>query len=498
MAPLSDSGFETPLESARFQTLSCAAAVTAFLDRLAERCARMTCFEAGRSRAGRPITAVLLSSDPAFLRTRRAAARVPTAFLVGALHGDEASGCEALLRLVRDIAQGRLPRLAARANLVCVPLANPDGRDMNRRGNAADVNLNMDFLLQSQPETMVLTRLLREFRPEALLDAHETPAFKKGLAAAGYLSGFEAQVAVANNPNIDRGLLDFSETVLLPRLLQRINDKGLNAMRYYGEVSRLDKPATHGGLSLRNFRNYAALAGAVPVLLENRLDPPDGDYPTPANIRDRTERQYLSITGFLEEVARLGETIAAVAGRARERAAHAAPGEEIVLAAEFVADESHPTVDLPLRPIGGGPVMFRPFPYRPRVSPTLSVRQPAAYCITAQHGVFARLLRRHALDHRPVTEHAEVSATVVQRPDRAETPVGREGEIAQLSKRIRLRPGDLIVETRQPGAVLLPLLFDARSPHCVFRTRPYSEILDRETGPLVSALERLPENLARR
>ena len=41
--------------------------------------------------------------------------------------------------------------------------------------------------------------------------------------------------------------------------------------------------------------NYSSLQGILSVLIENRLDPQDGDYPTPGNIKTRVEKQILSI-----------------------------------------------------------------------------------------------------------------------------------------------------------------------------------------------------------
>ena len=496
MTSVPNAGLETPLEKGGYEILPKAAVITEFLNAVAERYDCASCFEAGRSHDTRPITAVLLSSDPAFLRTHHAASRKLTVFLNGSLHGDEASGCEALLLLVRNIAQGCFSELLKQINFLCVPLSNPDGRDMSRRGNGDGVNLNIDFLLQSQPETRVLTGLLHEFRPEVLLDVHETPAFKKGLARAGFQSGFDAQLDVPNNPNIDPGLLRFAEGKLLPNLLRRINEKGLGATRYYGEVNRLDKIATHGGLTLRNLRNYSALRGTLSVLLENRLDPPDRDYPTPGNIRDRTDRQYAAIGAILKEILLSGEDLIAEIEDARKRIATVPADKGVVLASEFIPDDEHPTVDLPLRPLKGGAVSYRPFLYRPYIRPTLVVNQPAAFCIIAHHAVLAPLLRSHALKYGMVTAGSEVPAMVVESSDHKEADCNKERELVWTPRSVHLKPGDLIVETRQPGGIILPLIFDPRSPHCVFRGAPYSALLDREETPVVGIIEDFPPNLA--
>ena len=52
--------------------------------------------------------------------------------------------------------------------------------------------------------------------------------------------------------------------------------RGLDAREYVGEITDIEQPITHGGLSLKNLRNRAAMEGAFSLLLENRLDPSIG------------------------------------------------------------------------------------------------------------------------------------------------------------------------------------------------------------------------------
>jgi hypothetical protein len=163
---------------------------------------------------------------------------------------------------------------------------------------------------------------------------------------------------------------------------------------------------------------------------------------------------------MLEELRGAKAAIASVVDAAREGARRAAPGDAVVLNEEFAADPARPTVELPLEPLAGGPPVLRPFPYRPKVVPMLSIRLPAAYCLAAHHRMLGSLLRRHGFEPR----------------------------------RVR-RPGDLVVNTRQPGAALLPLLLDPRSPHCVFLSPPYSVLLGGVETAIVGTLESLPEDL---
>lgn len=238
------------------------------------------------SALGRPVDALLVSSEMHRFKAGRASPDKITLMLVGSQHGTEPSGAEALLLAAREIVEGSLHSYVEDMNFVLIPNGNPDGRDLHRRVNGHGVNLSTNFTILSEPESRGIMEALYTWKPEVVLDVHESAALKKkSLAKQGYLIDFEAQFEGANNPNVDCGIRTFSFDRLLPDLIARVNAHGLHAQRYIGEITDITQPITHGGLSLRNLRNVAGMMGSFSFLLENKLDPSTGTYPTARNIR---------------------------------------------------------------------------------------------------------------------------------------------------------------------------------------------------------------------
>jgi hypothetical protein len=118
---------------------------------------------AGKSREGRDLFVVRLS--------RGGAPRWRILFYAQQ-HGDEVSGKDALLYLVRDVARDPA-LLPAGVEVKILPMVNPDGAEAGKRRNAAGADLNRDHVTLEEPETQALHRVVRAFRPHLAVDVHE-------------------------------------------------------------------------------------------------------------------------------------------------------------------------------------------------------------------------------------------------------------------------------------------------------------------------------------
>lgn len=124
----------------------------------------ITVTEVGRSAGGRPLFLVHLNRGGAQARFR--------AFFYAQQHGNEISGKDAQLYLIRTIAE-HPETLPADLDLYLMPMVNPDGAVANRRTNDAKADLNRDHLLQAQPEIQAFYRVVREVAPHLAVDCHE-------------------------------------------------------------------------------------------------------------------------------------------------------------------------------------------------------------------------------------------------------------------------------------------------------------------------------------
>jgi len=135
----------------------------------------------------------------------------PTIFLFSTQHGDEQSGTDALLALIREAALGDLQWTLNDINLLIVPAVNIDGMHANVRRNAQDLDLNRDHVKLESPETRALHRIFRRYLPHVTLDVHEKgPDY--------YLE----QMGVVSNLNISTALHQFSRDSVLAGLSNRL------------------------------------------------------------------------------------------------------------------------------------------------------------------------------------------------------------------------------------------------------------------------------------
>ncbi|UCF90936.1 MAG: succinylglutamate desuccinylase/aspartoacylase family protein, partial [Desulfobacterales bacterium] len=101
--------------------------------------------------------------------------KVPV-FVNGSIHGNEYEGVDACIRLIETLAFGDSEEVQTILNNVILLLnvvQNPDGRVMGIRRNAKNVDLNRDFITQTQPETRATVKVITEWNPMVFLDLHD-------------------------------------------------------------------------------------------------------------------------------------------------------------------------------------------------------------------------------------------------------------------------------------------------------------------------------------
>ncbi len=213
----------TRAESSGYTETSRHADVMAFIAALAARNdPRLHVTDFGMTPEGRTLPLLVLSQHGHFTPGAAQAAKLPIVLIICGIHAGEVEGKEGGLMLVRDILDGMhgaahgcanvaggsaLPLVAgsagatdvlSRITLVIAPLFNADGNDridpQNRkldiahltgqlgptsgvgtRVNAADVNLNRDYMRQDASEMRLLqSRVCQPWNPHLTIDCHAT------------------------------------------------------------------------------------------------------------------------------------------------------------------------------------------------------------------------------------------------------------------------------------------------------------------------------------
>ena len=119
----------------------------------------------------------LMLSDPAAalaMLQKGGDLRIPV-FINCSIHGNEPTGVDAGLRLLRKLAFGddAATRAILRNDVVLINVVqNPDGRVGNHRTNGNLFDLNRDFVAQTQPEVRATVRQIVKWHPTVFCDLH--------------------------------------------------------------------------------------------------------------------------------------------------------------------------------------------------------------------------------------------------------------------------------------------------------------------------------------
>jgi hypothetical protein len=325
----------------------------------------------------------------------------------------------------------------------------------------------------TQPETQALKTALIRFKPDVLLDSHESAILKRQtLAKQGYLTDFYAQFESANNPAVPASARAFAFDVMLPAMLTRVTQRGLPAHRYIGEITSIHQPISHGGLTLQNFRNMAGITGALSFLVETKLDSREDSFPTYRNIAVRIERQLICLRTFLEIVNEKQKEVLQQVDSLRA----AMPTEPLPLKARYIRDQEHPEIAIALRQLETRKLETRIFRDHRKIEINAITLMPKYLALTGHTETLKPYLEKHQIAYQQL----QSPQTLLVQANRY-TPAQHFAEgatlIASIDKPLALNPGALLIDLSQPLGRMAMLLLDPRSTSNVFRYPAYSPLL---------------------
>lgn len=227
----------------------------------------------GHSAGKRPLYLVRLCRNP-----QKATFR---ALLLAQQHGNEVSGKDALLCLIREYTQYP-ERFPEDLDLYVFPTLNPDGLVSGERRNAAKADLNRDHLRLEQPETRVLYAVARRLRPHLAVDGHEFTRDSKDYTDQGWLEWPLITLDGLNHPLIPAALRELG----LRRVAEAapvMKAKDIAYTRYLvGGVPPLEelRPSTLEPDDARNgLGSLGTLSFIIEAGIQRRLPDPQIDLP---------------------------------------------------------------------------------------------------------------------------------------------------------------------------------------------------------------------------
>lgn len=344
--------------------------------------------------------------------------------LLGNIHAGEVAGKEALLVLLRDLAEGDHAAWADSLTLLVAPIYNADGNERvafdNRRGqlgpvggmgqrtNAADLDLNRDFMKLASPEGKALVDLIKVYDPHVIVDLHTTN---------GTIHAYHLTYAPPLHPNTPSGIDTELWERWLPTVTDAIEAQDGMLIQHYGNVpGAFGEPVSipRGWYSFdprpRFSTNYAGLRNRFGILSEAYSYAP-------------FEERIVATRRFVEEVLDYAHDHAArLRQLTGEADATSIVGDSLAVRATYARLDELVTiqlgaVDTVYHPVTNAPMLERRADRFPEAMPAFtrfaaseSERVPAAYLVPEDRTEILDLLEAHGIESYPAMSPSSVEA----------------------------------------------------------------------------------------
>ncbi len=496
-APAQPPGLKTPAEESAYSAYTQQAQVAGFLEAVARAAKEARLQVVGKTTEVKDFPAANLylcilteegAASPQALNRKK-----PTFMLTASQHGNEQSGKEAALQLIRDLAVGDLKPLLKQMNFLLMPQANPYGNFVDKRQNEQGLDLNRDHVKLEAAETRAIHTVFAKWMPEVTLDVHE-----KG---DDY---YRVSTGCVSNVNIHPSIERFSRDTLLKEVEAAVVAGGYTWYEYLvtepmdsrsaaGVVDRR-APDQRGPMmtrysttDLNDGRNGPGIYETVSFIQEGSSR---HDLPT---LKDRTAWQYLGIKSLIQSVARHRDAVLQLVTERRAallaKAKAPAAGDVIHLRMDYERDPAQPELTLKRfdRPEGqraadataGEPKVVTEVVknWFPKVEPRLSVPRAIGYLVPAAHQDVVETLLQHGILVQTFTADASVDAEVYEVTEivPAKDDYVAPETLTVVKKAIRLsaKKGDFYVAGAQPAANLVPSLLEPQSEFGFIRYRAF-------------------------
>lgn len=436
----------------------------------------------GTSQGGEPILGLLLTraagTEPANLDSSGR----PTVVLIGQQHGDEPAGAEALLVISRELAHGLLEPLLDRINVVVVPRANPDGAAAGTRVTANGVDMNRDHLLLNTPEARALAKVVNDYRPTLVVDAHEYTVVGRYLQKFNAIQRYDALLQYTTTANYPEFLTKASHEWYHQPMVAALKAQGLASDWYYTTSTNPDdKRISMGGTQPDTGRNVNGLKNTVSLLIETR-----GVGIGRMHIQRRVHSQVTAITSALRSTAERATNLEQVRSFvARDVSAQACRDQVVIEAAatptqrelDFLDPETG--ADRPIRVDWNSSLTLQPTKTRAR---------PCGYWLSANSTAAVERLKLLGLQVMRVAESGSALADIYRetardsgdRQDVIGTIAGGKGivrvQVSQVRSAIDIPAGSFYVPLNQPRANLAVAALEPDTQNSYFANHLIEEL----------------------
>jgi len=430
--------------------------------------------EIGRSQRGLPIHALLLTQARATHIAAVEASGRPTVLLVGQQQGDAPASSEALLVLARELAQGGLlESLLAHINVLIVPRANPDGAETGQATTANGTPLTSDHLLLRTPEAQALARLVRDWRPLVVVDAHEYPVHGRVLQTWRVLPRHDVLLQYAATAGVPEFITKAAQEWYYPALGNALTQADLSHEWYYSTRDMSEPQRITSGSTLADhLHNASSLKNAIGLRISSR-----GADMEQVHIQRRVHAQIIALSSILRTTAERASQLEQIRTFVvRDTANQACQGKMALHAAATPAARDLQVLD----PRSGADKTLRvQWESSQQLALPTTRTRPCGYWLSAQATAAVERLKLLGLQVLRVAEPGNVQ--VENHPQSARNLVelnDKPGNYDLQRSTMQAPPGSYFVSLRQPWAHLAVAALEADVPGSYFAHGILADVLD--------------------
>jgi len=450
----------TPLEKSKYKKLSSHDDLMNYLKEIDLLSNKVTIKTIGRSVEGREIPVAIISKDKVFASNRN---EKPVVLIYAQQHGNEPSGKEAALIIIRELSLGSLQDLLQHLDILIVPQVNPDGAEKNQRRNANNMDLNRNHVILSEPESIALHTLFLKWMPEVTVDIHETNASRKNWFCVGYMKDAEENFDCVSNLNIAKEIREFSVNTFIPEVGKLVKKDGFSFSRYIvggpPEVRRI----RHSTTNINDGRQSMGIYNTFSFILEGKRF-----NDVNSHIKRRTFGQVSAVRAILKTVADHRKEILSITHTARADLIKAKENQLVYLQMDYYPDPEQKTFTYPIFDLYSWKHVEKALDhYEPMVKVKKSVTRPVAYLFSQDQSRLLELLRKHQIELFRLKKDTKVNVEVMTIMDvtnkEEEDKPDVDVTVQTKSLRMGIKKGDYVVFLTQKAGNLIPLLLEPQS-----------------------------------
>lgn len=381
----------TPLEKKHYQQISLSSEIVAFCKAAANTQKYCQYYEIGNTASGMPIP---------MLKFQFNVNNNPLKVLyIGQQHGNEPSGKEGLLLLIKKLLQPELANKLNNLELYIIPQLNPDGGDIHQRRNGNDADLNRDHLFLSQAETQALHQLFDSIKHHVTADFHEYYPFDDTTKNFYYVKNIDIQMGGPTNLNIAKPITTYSYQNIIPEVGNYVMKHNYSFSEYtIGSLIR-NEGFRYSTVDINDGRQSFGICNTFSFIFEGINNPADT-----GNIKHRAESQFVAAEGLLLHVCQNADTIKKMVAKARTSLFFANQWDSCCLQMKHVTENKQ--LELQMRHLftQQDSVFITPL-YRSARKCLVKKGEPYAYLVPRTDTLLLQWMLRHNIAFLPAALH---------------------------------------------------------------------------------------------